>query len=281
VFDFRYHALSLAAVFLALVVGLLLGVAIGDRELVSSARQDLEQSLEGDVRDARNDASRARADLRRQDRFSDAAYPLLVGGALDEHRIGLLFLGRADERTADLVRRALQGTGGRLAWAGGLRLPPDTGGLAGRAEGTRYEELRGDEDLVEPFGLRMGVQLLLGGRLVQRVRPSLMQSFSGRLERLDGLVVVRGGPEEGDAAEHLVRGVVDGAVASGLPAVGVEYTSTSPSNVPWYRDRGLTSVDDLDEVAGRAALVFALQGAEGAFGYKDSAQALLPDVPSG
>jgi hypothetical protein len=30
-FDFRYHALSLAAIFIALVVGLLLGAAIGAR----------------------------------------------------------------------------------------------------------------------------------------------------------------------------------------------------------------------------------------------------------
>ena len=40
-FDVRYHALSLAAIFIALVVGLLLGVAIGDKELVSSARNDV------------------------------------------------------------------------------------------------------------------------------------------------------------------------------------------------------------------------------------------------
>ena len=47
-FDFRYHALSLAAVFIALVVGLLLGVAIGDKELVSGARQELRDSLRAD-----------------------------------------------------------------------------------------------------------------------------------------------------------------------------------------------------------------------------------------
>ncbi len=51
-FDFRYHALSLAAVFLALVVGLLLGVTIGDKELVSSARDDIRSSLRNEVRRA-------------------------------------------------------------------------------------------------------------------------------------------------------------------------------------------------------------------------------------
>jgi ABC-type proline/glycine betaine transport system permease subunit len=33
-FDFRYHALSLVAVFMALVIGILLGIAIGDKGLV-------------------------------------------------------------------------------------------------------------------------------------------------------------------------------------------------------------------------------------------------------
>ena len=44
VFDFRYHALSLVAVFVALVLGLLLGVAIGDKGLVSSAENNMQAS---------------------------------------------------------------------------------------------------------------------------------------------------------------------------------------------------------------------------------------------
>lgn len=279
-FDFRYHALSLAAVFLALVIGLLLGVAVGDRELVSSAREDLERSLKRDVREQRDEADRLRGQLRSRDRFAQAAYPLLVGGELEGRRIGLLFLGGADDGIASRVREALEDTGARLAWAAGLRLPPDLDGLGNRARGTRYQALPEDGELVEPFGFRMGVQLLQGGRLVDRVRPSLLQSFSGRLEALDGLIIVRGAPEEGDAPENLVKGLAEGAEESGLPAVGIELTSTSPSNIGWYRDRGLTSVDNVDEVAGRAALVFALQGAEGAYGVKGSAQALLPELAS-
>ncbi len=280
-FDFRYHALSLAAVFLALVVGLLLGVAVGDRELVSSAREDLERSLEGDVREQREEADRLREELRGRDRFDRAVLPLLVGGQLEERRVGLLFLGSADDETADLVRTALEGTGGRLAWAGALRLPPDRTAVAARAAGTRYEDLAREDGLLEPFGFRMGVQLATGGRLAERVRPALMQSFSGDLTRLDGIVVVRGTPEQGDAAQDLARGVVRGAAETGIPAVGIEQSTTDPSNVSFYRDHGLTSVDSIDAVAGRAALVFALQGAEGAFGLKDSAQALLPQVAAG
>jgi uncharacterized membrane-anchored protein YhcB (DUF1043 family) len=37
-FDLRYHVASLAAVFLALIIGILVGVGISDRGLVDSAK---------------------------------------------------------------------------------------------------------------------------------------------------------------------------------------------------------------------------------------------------
>ena len=48
----RYHAASLAAVFLALAIGILIGVGFGD-DVVSGTTEDLEESLQSDVQDAR------------------------------------------------------------------------------------------------------------------------------------------------------------------------------------------------------------------------------------
>jgi hypothetical protein len=39
---------------------------------------------------------------------------------------------------------------------------------------------------------------------------------------------------------------------------------------------GLSTVDDIDQPAGRIALVLALTGAEGNFGFKSTADAPLP-----
>ena len=66
---------------------------------------------------------------------------------------------------------------------------------------------------------------------------------------------------------------------SGVEVVGVEKTSTDPSQVSWFADHGVTSVDDLDLPEGKVALVWALLGAEGRFGVKDSAERLLPPPP--
>lgn len=288
-FDFRYHALSLAAVLIALVVGLLLGVAIGDSNLVSSAEREFRESLRSDVNRAdrrADELSSQLEDSRNQAaEFEREVYPLLIDDRLAGMRIGLVFLGRPSDDVARGVRDALAGTGARLSFVGVVREPLDLGGLADRASGTRYARVDDDGDLVEPLGVRMGVQLVTGGKLVREVRPSLLRSFNGTLRPLDAIVVFRGSPElkgRADATrDTFENGLVRGMNRADVPVVGVELRSTDPSQVGWYRERRLASVDSVDAVAGRAALVFALQGTQGAFGVKETAEALLPNVADG
>ncbi|MCU0312996.1 MAG: copper transporter [Solirubrobacteraceae bacterium] len=279
-FDFRYHAISLAAVLVALVVGVLLGVAIGDAGLVSSAEQSVRDSLRGDVRAAQDERREAQDALGAEQRYSEAAYPLLVADRLPGERIGLLFLGRPSETIARDVRNALDGTGARLTGTMALREPPDLAALAEAADGTRYADLEQDPALLEDFGRRIGIQLVQGGRLLRRERDALFSTRAGSLGPFDALVIARSPRElEGDAERQtadLEDGIVAGLRENPVSVVGVETSEADPSQVPWFRERDLTSVDNIDQVAGRAALVFALAGATGTFGVGPQAESLLP-----
>ena len=281
-FDFRYHALSLAAVFIALVVGLLLGVAIGDKELVSSAREDLRSSLRADVRQADQERDEARARLEEQQEFADEAYPILTRDQLRGRRIGLVVLGH-DDAAPDMIRRALEPTGADLALVAVVRENVGLQALADRAAGTRYEDLAQDADLLDDLGRRVGIQMVVGGRLVGQLRTALLDRLSGSFGNLDGVIVMRPSdrPEDQDAADRLAElqdGIARGLVQTGIKVVGVERRASDPSHIGWYREREMSTVDNIDEHAGRAAMVFVLAGAQGAYGRDDSAQDLLPPV---
>jgi len=285
VFDFRYHALSLAAVFIALVVGLLLGVAIGDKELVSSAKNDLRNSLRRDVAKANGERDDARAELRDQQEFVNRSYPILTAGELRGRHIGLVMLGDDDD-TPGLVSDALDPTGGNLKVVTVVRSTVDPAKLAERARGTRYDALARDERLLGDFGRRMGVQMVEGGRLIKTVRTDLLSRLSGGFGGLDGVIVMRSkdkpdNKQAADRLEKLQEGIVDGLVSTGVTVVGVETRDREPSQVGWYRDHKMSSVDNVDEAAGRAALVFVLAGADGAFGRKDGVPLLPPVVGRG
>ena len=282
-FDFRYHALSLVAVLVALGLGLLLGVAIGDKELVSSAKKDLVDDLRGDVRHANKRADDLQDQLSRRDDFEGQAYPALVRDTLPGERIGLVFLGSSSSDVYDSVKGALQNTGADLGFVGVVREPADLKALASRAGGTRYEALADDGDLLEPFAERVGHGLVTGGQLAKRERSALLSSFSGELDGVDAVVVYRAPTRPGDKDADKVRALEEGLIAgmrdADVPVAGVETTGTDPSQIGWFRDRGLPSVDNVDHVPGRAALVFVLSGdADGTYGEKGTAEGLLPRV---
>jgi hypothetical protein len=280
----RYHAASLAAVFLALAIGILIGVGFGDNVL-SDTKKDLEASLTGDLEAARSRSDQLAGELSRSDEFEHRVYPVLVRGKLRGQRIGVLALGGLPDDLSRAIEDSLQPTGGQLVAVGVVSEPPDLGSLASLLSDTRLGDLDTDSDTVEALGKGVGRQFVLGGTLLDRVSSRLLSRASGDLGGLDSVIVVRQQPSELDpeaktATGRLESGLLDGIVATGARAVGVEGSETDPSSISFFSSHDLSTVDDLDFVSGQVAMVYGLLGAEGNFGVKDTADRLLPDLLS-
>ncbi|HTC60961.1 MAG TPA: copper transporter [Solirubrobacteraceae bacterium] len=282
-FDYRYHALSLAAVLFALAVGILIGVAIGDSNLVSSAQNGIVKNLRAEVSDSQQDLEQVKAHLSEEETLTADLWPFAVHETLAGKNIGLLFLGDTSDQLDSLVRNAVSEAGGSVKAVVAVREPLDTAGIAAQATGYRYTALTSEPSLTKEFGIRIGRQLVSGGQLLERVHTSLLSSYDGELGKLEGLVVVRSDPanmseQDTKSTNEFNSGLIAGVAAAGVPVVGVELTSTEPSQIPWYKAEKLASVDDMDKIAGRTALAFALAGDHGAWGVKSTADALLPPV---
>lgn len=288
-FDFRYHALSLAAVLFALTLGVLIGIAIGDSNLVSSAKNGIVHNLDGELGEAHRQLETLQGKLHEEEAFAGGLYPLAVRELLGGRDVGLLFLGSSSDEISSLVRGAVAQASGAVTTVAAVREPLDLLGIARLAAGTRYAELATQPALVERFGELVGRQLVSGGanvgkELLSRVRASLLSAFDGQLTHLEGLVVVRAEPqgqtpEQSEASTRFAAGLLAGASATGVAAVGVELVGSEPSQIPWFKAHEISSVDDLDRPAGRAALIYALSGSRGTFGVKGTAGSLLPLVP--
>ncbi len=278
----RYHAVSIAAVFLALAVGILLGVGLGDN-VVSGTEKSLRSSLENDIDDARAEASDLRVQLEREQDFASRAYPALVGDALRGRRIGLIGIGGLSGDLEGDVEDALDHTGGELVEVSVLEIPPNRSALASAA-GRPFARAGENDTQLEALAERLGTQVVRGrGRLLDDTRSVLFSRSSGEGGKLDGVVLNRPaltdseGPEK-SATDAFTAGFIRGITDTGKPTVAVEGTEAPESSVPFFTQFDLATVDDIDLTAGKVAMVFALLGAEGDFGIKDTADSLLPEL---
>jgi hypothetical protein len=279
--DFRYHALSLVAVFLALGIGIVLGSSLGDT-VVSQANRDLANSLRGDLNAARADASRARAGVAERERLLEAAAAPLAAGRIRGEQVAVIASGTLPAEVQSDAREAARLGDGRLGLVAQLAAPPDLATL-GRAVGRRFEGLRSDDPRLRRLGRRVGRALVTGGALVRRLEKRFPDRFTGAPAPTDAIVFYRDPAEERtDAVKQFEQGVIEGLRAARKPLVAVERLDTDPTQIPFYSSQRITSVDNVDSAGGRIALVLALsepfRTRGGSFGYKKTADAALPEL---
>jgi Copper transport outer membrane protein, MctB len=288
VFDLRYHVASLAAVFVALVIGIFVGVGLSGQGFVNDAERANLQAQINDLRAERDTAvERAvESDLRGEalDDFAETTYPELVRDRLDGRAIGIVFVGSVDQGVAGTIRRSVGDAGGRVALMRALRVPLDQEAVD--------DALRNDPELRDLVGVERREQLgrevareLVGAGpkpILQRLAATLVEEQSGiSPAALDAVVVVRPARPQQGGTQDFLTGLYGGFAAAPIPSVGVDVRGASRSAIPAFRRRGLSTVDTIETPTGQVALVFLLAGARpGSYGIGRSAvDGVLPDAP--
>lgn len=285
-FDLRYHVVSLTAVFLALAIGILVGVGISGRGFVDRAERE---RLTGDIAQLRTqlDETSARADSlvaeqRAAQQFSRDTYPVLAAGRLTGRRIGLLYVGSVESELDDPVRDAVATAGGRVVRVRALLMPFPADAieaeLAGRPALAGYVGERHLGDL----GRDLARELVGAGPtpLWDALGDRLLEERAGTARgELDGVVLVRAGPPQQGASARFLDGLYAGLSSSGAPVVGVEAAAPRKSALPVFRAHRLSTVDAVESPAGRLALALLLGGAEaGSYGAQETDRSILPPI---
>jgi hypothetical protein len=286
-FDLRYHVASLVAVFVALIVGILVGVGLAGSGVTNETDLKIAQQQRENA-ESQRDAARAQlAEQQKSEKAFQVAYPAVMRDLLTDKRIAVLYVGSVDSGVNQAISETLQDAGaGPATRVVSLSVPVDAQNLDSALfeKGTKFVKYVGNDKL-ENLGSALGAEFAAGGQtpLWKVLGEQLIDERNGNARQpVDGIVVVRTSkPQQGDTMRFL-RGLYSGLASAGVPAVGVENANTKLSAVKVFRARGLSAVDDMDEMTGRAALALLLGGApSGTYGTGDDADAVLPAPPSG
>jgi hypothetical protein len=274
-------------VFIAIVVGILVGVAISGSGFIESSERDLLNDRIAELRrdlDQARDQQQALADANdAAEAFVAGSYAAVIADRLRDRRIAVLFVGQVDRRLLAAIDRTIGDAGGERMRMRALELPIDgrleaiESALESRPALAGYA---GTDNLAN-VGRDLAREFVAGGRtpLWDALSSELVQERNGNDHtEADGVVIVRTADPQRAPTARFLRGLYDGLDGS-VPAVGVERTSTSPSAIEVYRRSGLSSVDNVDTPVGRVALALLLAGGrDGHYGVKDTADAVMPPL---
>jgi hypothetical protein len=287
-FDLRYHVTSLAAVFIALLIGILVGVALASHGLGNSERK----SLEDDVRRAQNraDAAQATVEELQQDgrvdaKFVDDTYNALMTDRLKGKRVAVLYIGSIDHPIQSDISAAIKDAGGRAALrVYAVQVPIDATAIDKRlAKRPALADYAGDDQL-RKLGRQLGNEFVNGNDtpfwnalnnvIVQEATPR----FGASKRQADAVIVVRSAdPQTGETAPF-VKGLYEGIADAGVPAVGVAQSKSDFTARPVFQQAQLSTVDDIDLKPGKLALAIVLSQPASRADYGVGVTDLLPPV---
>jgi hypothetical protein len=310
--DLRYHLASLMSVFLALAVGIVVGVSLGSSERQAATIQRLQQDFAA-IRVEDKRIQEVNAGLQRRLQAREAAerelLPLAVRGRLAGNRIALLLTGDAAPALETPLTETLRLAGADVAVT--VRLP--RGENSRRLSGASAENERGTPPEVSDSpseaervataltrALITGQAGLLEGVLARSPDLEVTGELRAPIRRLL-LFCPNQDPEYArqvaassgvEASVARVARELDALLVAAEPEAwetaepqrretrtDMTLSPQEPTSLlPALAGLGATTIDNVDTAAGQIAAVLALGGARGRFGTGSGATRPLPPI---
>ncbi|MQA09729.1 MAG: copper transporter [Pseudonocardiaceae bacterium] len=308
----RYHIVSIAAVFLALAIGVVLGSTALNGSLLSGL-SDQKGELGKRVSDLETERNQLNAELNKADSFAGGIGPLAVRGQLDKRTVALVTTPDAKPADRDAVRQLIEKSGAKVT--GELQLTESF------TDTNKADQLREIVTRSLPSGAQLPTAsdpgTLAGGLIGNLVllnkdnnkpQASPEESTAALSGLVDGgfvkptggvrpgqlAVVLTGGKATGEAAGDQASTVARFATqldrsgagtvlaggrgsADGTGPVGVARADTAATSI-------LSTVDNVHSAAGQVATVLGLreqlEEKAGRYGVAGNAQAPAPGAES-
>ena len=287
--DIRYHIYSIAAVFLALAVGIVIGTSFAKSFPSDSSGRHTIQRYEQDMRtlreailQAHDSTTKTEATVKAWQEYCRAIMPAVVKNKLYWRNVAVVQTGDSDDLTGS-VKEALTLAGAQVTCTVGITpafpFADDSQiseALAGAGLGSTYDP-KADRDRL----FRILAETICTGKyqyFVPKLEKAGLANFSGSCDAPCSLVVFVGGAAspESSLAQVVDALLVPDLEKHGVTVVGCEPSDAKASYVPVWHKSGIATVDNADNAMGQTCLIYALCGETANFGTKDTADRLIP-----
>lgn len=285
--DLRYHIYSLAAIFFALAIGIVIGTSFaksspgnGERSTIVRYENSM-RVLKREIEMAADESKKNAEVSKKSEEFCRVIMPAVVKGRLAWRNAAIIQTGDYDELTGN-VKLALELAGARVNSVTDINrtFPFDDDGKVSAALINCGITPPGDPKEARNKLFAIVANMLCNGenhQLISKLENSGVARFNGEYSRVNRFIVIVGGSEE---TETLSPEKIDTQLISNLTpdvtVVGCEGVKSAGSYISAWHKTGIATVDNVDSAIGQIDLICALGGEKAQFGVKDTADRLIP-----
>lgn len=280
----RYHLLTIAAVFLALALGVLIGIGLTDSGTINTSQSGLVSGIEQDLNELRSENNALSRERAINLRFQEDTFPYIVRARLEGKKIAIL----ASSVTGDDIQRrltsAIHGAGGQVVSTTVMNsrfsVPALTEKVKTEMKNDPAYSTVNESSVINLLASQLARDISKAGgtKTLTALQGVLIDSMNGRYDiPVDSVVIItRADDEQTPAYSDLEKKMLLSLKELGVLAVGCEPSDAPRSEIPLFQALDVSSVDNLDSRIGQVSLVYVLAGEKGAFGIKPTADMLIP-----
>jgi hypothetical protein len=280
VIDYKYHIISLVAVFLALGVGILIGSMALGNEFIGEQQEALINRLEGDFQQlriqnglTRSELAAANETVQEYEELCRLMMSAVIRDKLQNYRVVVIQTndGCSLEHIINPLETAGAEIGAVISVLGDFSLANVSTSLFHSGSGEVSEVLN-----------MLGEAILLGDEngLIDDLSARKLVKITGSTGNFIDAVIIAGGSQkemEGQL-KWLDLGLTDFFLKNSVDVIGVEPSSIVYSYMSHYQTKPIATIDNIDSIPGQIALVYSVLGEIGHYGVKRTAEKLMPEL---
>ena len=282
--NIKYLVITVISIFLALGIGILIGIQIDSQDIILEQQEITVQRMENKL----DELNRINLDLQNElgelttindihENYIKNVFPDYIKNKL----LGLhiIILETTDEYTYASMRQALKTAGAQVT---SVTIISDKILNMSESEIAQLKEYFGIADNVNIIqAILKRIAETVGGKYEPDDIAFLIERgiiyVNGDLQQPADYVVLTGGSSNEDNKDEIIDiPLIKELKKLSLPLAGVETTNVEISYIDIYKKQQLSTVDNVDTAIGQTSLVLVIKGKEGHYGVKKSAQALMP-----
>ncbi|MBI2842451.1 MAG: copper transporter [Armatimonadetes bacterium] len=286
--DLRYHVYSLAAVFFALAIGIIVGTSFvgkpADTKEIMEVYARNERTfadMQKEMRKQQSDLRSVRGDFSRSEKMCAALVPTTFKDRLRYRNVAIVQTGDYDDLAADL-KSLVQSVGAevtsvtKISPSFDFESPPLVA-IALTASGIMPKPDESGRTAL----LHAIADAIITGRSADKLaalEEKHVVNLSGDYTRWNRNIVIIGGSSTADnhRANLVDVPLIDHLTAQGATVVGCEPLDAASSYVPVWKRTNIATVDNANRACGKVSLICALSGEMAHFGQKRTADYLIP-----